>query len=311
MATITAAGTGNWSAGATWNGGVVPGNGDIADLNGFDITMDIATIPAAGTLLGITAAGNAGTLVIGSAAGANVINATTMTAGTKGTAGTFQYSNTTADSLTVNGNIVGCAVGATTAYGLVKTAAGKTLAVNGNITGGGGLGNMGLVSSVSGTVTVVGTLLGGSGSAAHAYRQGSAITINITGDIKGGTGSTCYGLSLYTNSIVVNHISGNLYGGSGGGSFGIYDSNATPATITLSNDCNLIHGTGGVAYVGKPPTWTPAAGAYEDWGAFNYAKEVAAADLKTGVLNGTVTGTLAGGGGGAVIGCGVIVPRAA
>lgn len=40
MATIIAQATGNWSAGATWTGGVKPGAGDVADCGNFVVTID-------------------------------------------------------------------------------------------------------------------------------------------------------------------------------------------------------------------------------------------------------------------------------
>ena len=40
MATIVAQATGNWSAGATWTGGVKPGAGDTAQTGAYTVTID-------------------------------------------------------------------------------------------------------------------------------------------------------------------------------------------------------------------------------------------------------------------------------
>jgi hypothetical protein len=67
--------------------------------------------------------------------------------------------------------------------------------------------------------------------------------------------------------------------------------------LTLSNSV-LKDGatTGGFALAGHPPTWSPtAAQYYEIASGGKLALEVAAANLKSGVVNGTVTGTLATG----------------
>ena len=40
MATARAIASGNWSATSTWNGGVLPGNGDTVYANNFTVTID-------------------------------------------------------------------------------------------------------------------------------------------------------------------------------------------------------------------------------------------------------------------------------
>lgn len=55
MAAITTAQAGNWSAVATWTGGVVPGNGDTVTLN-HSVTVDVATIVGSSPATGGTAA---------------------------------------------------------------------------------------------------------------------------------------------------------------------------------------------------------------------------------------------------------------
>lgn len=250
MPTITATTSGNWSVAGTWTGGIVPGNGDTADLNGNDVIMDIATIPASGILLAITSAGSIGTLVIGGAAGANVINATTMTAGTKGTAGTFQYSGSTCDSLTINGSIAGCASGGTDPYGVVKSAT-KALTINGNITGGGVTNSHGFYTAQnSGIITIVGNITGGSATTANGVRINSGATVNITGNSTGGSGANATGLYAASGSTIT--LTGNLIGGTGNYAMGAY--NGGGGGITL-NSCNMTNGTGGVAFGGKTPVW--------------------------------------------------------
>lgn len=262
MATITAAQAGNWDDTNTWTGGAVPGNGDTADLNGFAVTMNIATIPASGTLLAITAAGNIGTLVIGGTAGANVINATTLTAGTVGSAGTFQYSGTTCDSLTINGsNLNGNASGGTNPYGLVKSST-KPLTLNININAGAAANAHAVyLNAATGNVTIVGTILGGGSSGKGLFIQSFTGTCAITStSVKGGSGNN--GNGVYINDACTFTITSGstclIEGGTGARAYGV--ENLLGSSITLTN-CNMKNGTGGVAWGGKPPTWVLSPGA--------------------------------------------------
>jgi hypothetical protein len=161
-ATITAAGAGNWSNGATWNGGAVPGNGDTADLNGFVVAMNIATIPASGTLLALTGAGKAGQLTVDlSVLGNSAINATTITAGTVASTGFVLVSGAApAATLTVTGAIV---AGTGTATSGLRTSSSGAITIVGDVTAGSGSGNskMGVFHGGSGLVTITGTVTGG------------------------------------------------------------------------------------------------------------------------------------------------------
>ncbi len=257
MATITAAAAGNWSAGATWNGGVVPGNGDTADLNGYVVVMDIATLPASGTLLALVSPAKAGQLTVNLATlGDCAINATTITCGT--VQGLILVSGAApTKTLTINGNITGGS--GYPAYGLYHTSTGS-VAITGNITGGSATTTVGVTNYSTGSITVIGNITGGSGTAAYGLRNQSTGPVTITGNITGGSAPQAFG--LYSDST----------------------------GIVALNTCNLINGTGAVAYAGKPPTWNLNANNYLQWGAVYFAQQLLDHQILTGVVNGTITG---------------------
>lgn len=240
MATITAEAAGNWSAGATWTGGVVPGDGDTADLNGKVVVMDIAIIPAAGTLLALTAAGNAGQLTVNMSAtgfnGNGTINATTIQAGTPAT-GLIYLSVASANTLTIN-----CT----------------------SMTGGAGGDDRCLNVTAANNIAIVGNISGGSGAQAHGFSQSAAGTVSITGNISGGAGA---------------------------GTLGVFFS-ITQAIVVTLNNCNLINGSGGIAYSGRPPTWNLGTTNYFQHGANKFYYDVpTAANILTGDELAGVPGT--------------------
>jgi len=268
--TITAAKAGNWSATDTWTGGVVPGNGDTADLNGKAVVMDIATIPAAGTLAALQSPGTAGQLTVALDAATfnsgGAINATMITAGTTTL---ILVSGTTAHVLTISASGSPTSISAGTAVGELAA----------------------IKHTGTGTVTVVGSVTGGSGGSAYGVWSNNAGTLNVTGTVTGGAGSLSHG--LYLNWTTTTNVSGDVVGGtktagycSGAGIYAIY-----AATVTLTN-CNLINTPNALAYWGYPPVWTPAASNYHQYAAGKLALEVATAKLLKGTVNGTVTGTL-------------------
>ena len=310
MATITAAQAGNWSATATWTGGVVPGDGDTADLNGFVVDMDIATIPAAGALAAINSPAKAGQLTVNlTTLGNATINATTITCGT---VTGFIYVTGNTNTLTINGNIVG-GTGATP-YGLWNIVATGFIVINGNVTGGGVTNSYGLYTTQAATITVNGIVTGGSGASSYGFRHsstgvtnlvyaGNAVvggsgtnaygvfqttvgTINITGNVVGGSASLAHG--IVNNSTGVINITGTITGGSFANACGLQ--NMSTGVVTL-NSCNLINSASAVAYSGYPPVWNLGATNYHQYAAGKLALEVAAANLLEGVGNGTVTGT--------------------
>jgi hypothetical protein len=165
MALITSAASGNFSAGATWTGGVVPGVGDEARAStGHTVTIDVNTtcdlISTAGT----------GTFVINSAVTltANVLNS--------GNANTraLTCSHASPDEANIVGNISG---GTQTGRIAVRNSGTGTLNITGNIQGG-ITNSWGLENTFIGIVNITGDCT--------SISNASTGTINVTGRVYGG-----------------------------------------------------------------------------------------------------------------------------
>ena len=196
MALITSAATGNFSAGATWTGGVVPGVGDEARAStGHTITIDVNTT--------CDEVSNAGTGIF------TLANGVTLTA------------NVTHKSTTNNRNVVQF----TSASPAVGT-------IVGNVTGGTVSGAVAVAFTSTGTLTITGNLLGGSATNAHACTVSSTGTLNLTGNATGGSG-TAYGINGTGNSNIF--MTGNALGGGGKTSLGLIVAHSTKAVSITGN----------------------------------------------------------------------------
>lgn len=179
MALITSAATGNFSAGATWSGGVVPTVGDEARAStGHTITIDVNTT--------CDEVSNDGTGIYVLADGV------TLTA------------NVTHKSTTTNRTCLQFA-SASPAVG----------AIVGNCTAGAVSGSICVASTSSGTLTITGNATGGSATSCHCVRNQSTGTLNLTGNATAGTGSNAIG-ALNEGSGTYN-ITGNVTGETGAG----------------------------------------------------------------------------------------------
>lgn len=229
MALITSAATGNFSAGATWTGGIVPTVGDEARAsNGHTITIDVNTtcdeVSNAGTgiytlasgvtltanvthksatatriCLQFTAASPAAGTIVGNVTAGSVSDAIGAVLASSGT-------------LNIIGNVTG-GTGASFAIGVQHNLSG-VINITGNVTGGSGVSNaVGVRNTNIGTITITGNVTGGSGTGANGANNTSTGTLTITGIATGGTNATATGVrNVSTGTVNLGRAKGTAYG---------------------------------------------------------------------------------------------------
>jgi hypothetical protein len=211
MALIVSAATGNFNAGATWVGGVVPTIGDEAQAsNGHTITI---TANANCNLVSNTGTGIF-TLNDGVTLTANVTNKSTTT-----NRNCVQF---TANSPAIGYIIGNCTGGTTTTSNGANNTGTGTLNVTGNSISSTGAASFGVNNSGTGTINITGNVIAGSGANAHgAYITNG--TMNITGNITGGSITSGFGVRLEGAGTL--NITGNVFGGTVGGGVSNFSSN--------------------------------------------------------------------------------------
>jgi hypothetical protein len=220
MALITSAASGNFNAGATWVGGVVPGVGDEARA----ATGHTITITADATCDEVS---NDGTGIFTLASGVTL----TANVAAKSTTSNRNVVQFTAAS-PAQGFIVGDVTGATVSglFGAVNNTSSGTLTITGNVTGGSGGSAVGCNNASTGTLTITGNVTGGSNTNAYGCNNASTGTLTITGNATGGSGTGAYGCNNASTGTLT--ITGNATGGSGGSAVGC--NNASTGTLTIT-----------------------------------------------------------------------------
>lgn len=217
MANIAAAASGDFSAPATWVGGVVPGSGDVAFSNTFTVTIsDTRQVQAISnaTGTGITAGGtfsalngcnlkctNANGIVQGAPSATVPSTFTTPSLGA-GSSAILEASFTM--SQPNNGSAVPT----------VSHASSGTLTIVGNITNTGGAQFATIGVSGNAILTLNGNLTGGATNSASALSVGGSANVSITGIITGGNNSSAFGIGQSGGTVTVT--AGTVLGGSAG-----------------------------------------------------------------------------------------------
>jgi hypothetical protein len=313
MALITSAASGNFSAGATWTGGVVPGVGDEARAStGHTITIDVNTtcdeVSNAGT--GIFTLNDGITLT------ANVTNKSATTARTclqftaaspaqgfivgNCTGGTsidgVAVANLNTGSVTITGNLIG---GIARAYGANNASTGS-VTVTGSVTGGSGTTLPGGLNNAStGSVTVTGSVTGGTTVQAHGVLAGSTGTVTIVGNVTAaaasGVFSTTAATILITGDVTATNSNHGVNAPNASASLKISGSfiQSANGTVPVYAQKFILDTTPSVA---KTRYALNGTGTYVDmFTADNNLTQAAPADVRSGTVyaDGNLTGTCA------------------
>jgi hypothetical protein len=273
MATARAIANGNWSSTSTWNGGVLPGNGDTVYANGFNVTInqDIniggANNPTvnAGSFVsgqwyevlfvgttswtGIGAASNtAGIIFLATGAGtctgtaralATLTTASNTAAGATGGGGSFAMSSPFAITTDLR-------AGTTTCLSVTGSTA---LTLDGlRVIGGSATGAV--ACNYSGTTTCTlanGTFTGGGSNGAFALNNASTGTLNVSASCTF-TGGSSNAVALNNASTGTVNVSSSCTFTGGGGVNAVALNNASTGTANVSASCTFTGGGGANAF---------------------------------------------------------------
>jgi hypothetical protein len=277
LANVYAITNGNWSAGATWNTGVVPTSVDDVFTNNFTVNMDVnatvlslrntASTPiVAGGSFNFNTAGvtvSATSTSASLSAGATNLITVTATTGTVtlslGSAVTgLNIASTQIFNYTGNCNFTLNGIRFTGGSQNVATCINKsstgTITVTGDLFGGSAGTNSHAINSTAGNTIIIGSIF--SFGAGFGINQ-TAGNVTVTGNVTGGTAANIHGISL-TGAASQFTINGDVRGGSGssatginfGGTLGTVNGNVTggggSGARGISTDTGGVNVTGNV-----------------------------------------------------------------
>ncbi|HBR20289.1 MAG: hypothetical protein UV78_C0006G0016 [Parcubacteria group bacterium GW2011_GWA2_43_17] len=308
------------------------GTGNITcSVNGLSIT---ATTLLAGTATLITFSGTGAFIIngvlIGSTAGMEAFGLLNTAAGTvsiteirgggnsgmschgvknTGVGASFIFTTVKAGTgMDANGfySAVVCSIQATNVYAGTNTAgpscigisctAAATLTVV-NAYGSNGMDSAAIKLSAAAVLNVTNVI--GSTESAIWLTSGAAIVTatNVTGGVAGG-GYAPYGIWCYSGTPTVKISGGILSPGNGANTYGIYSPGASHL-VTLENATVINTALCQASNSNKPITILAAQQSnYFQFGTYKFPLQLAASNVKKGVVHGDITGTLVSGGGG-------------
>lgn len=212
MAVKYAVASGNWSSGATWNGGTVPTSADDVYSNGFTVTIN-----GTFTVLSIRNTLNAVPVVV---AGGQFIYANggnlTCTASPGiyvgvASVSTLEMNLASPNTAIFNGSVLTMNnLGTTT---VIKLSGTGTLSLNGNYSLDGSQSNRYLIqATAAGVLNIVGdvTAANTGTNTGHCLYITAAATINITGNVTGGPAPNVNNAVINSNSTATINITGNV-----------------------------------------------------------------------------------------------------
>lgn len=218
MTDIKAAQSGPWSATSTWTGGVLPGSGDVAYANSFDVTIDqdITVTRLSRANGGGASANHGGTFLIGSAVTVTITGGVTEPDinGTYSAATPFIKIGSGAYNVTINANLTSGNNGSNLSAVATLTGYTGTLTINGNVNNADAAGYQSDHTILIGSACTF-ILNGNVAITAGAKSMGIKVTgansnITINGDVNAGA---YYGINITANPAVIT-INGNITGGS-------------------------------------------------------------------------------------------------
>jgi hypothetical protein len=275
MATARAIANGNWSSTSTWNGGVLPGNGDTVYANGFNVTInqDInigrannPTVNAGSFVSGQwyeilfvgttswtaigAASSTAGTIFLATGLGSGTGNARALAtittaantpAGATGGGGSFAMSATYTLTADIRASTTAC---------LVVTGATNITLDGLRVMGGSTTGTHGCNFNSTGTATLANSTFTatGTGSGGNGFNNASTGIVTVSAPCIFNGGAFTAGLNNNSTGTVTVNASCTFNGGNTAGACGL--NNNSTGTVTVNASCTFNGGvttnTGGV-----------------------------------------------------------------